>query len=297
MKSCRDGFGDGLIQVGRLHKKVVLVGADLNSATRAAGFAEAYPTRSFDVGIQEANAIGICAGLAAQGLRPVFSSFASFLTGRYDTIRCSIALPNVPVILVGTHSGLSPSMDGPTQSAYEDINIMRGLPNFDVCQPCCYEETLGLIMAVCSVPTLKRSVYIRVGRQPVRHKCVNNFNQPFTLEYASAQKTNKIIFSSGCLIDTALEVGKALDIPVVNILKLKPFELPTEYLEGVETIYTIEDHSIIGGLGAAVSEVSSIKVKRFGIPDVFPSSGDPTLLYRKYGLDSESIINEIHSEH
>lgn len=274
MKATRDAFGEALKKYSS--ENFIVLGADLSGATKTSEFAKKYPHRYFECGISEMNMIGVAAGLAAAGNKVIISSFGSFLTGRYDQIRCSIAFPNLPVILVGTHSGISPNMDGPTQSAYEDISLMRSLPNFKVIQPASAYET-EVIVENLLTSELEGPVYLRIGRQPVPDSHLDLF-MPVPVP-------KKLIVSSGCLLETVHSIAEEYKIPYVSISKLKPFDSTgIDKFQDIEEIITVEDHSVIGGLGTIVSEYISsqglpIKVTKLGIPDLFPSAGPPAELY------------------
>lgn len=302
MKSVREGFGDGLLSAGQTNKNIILVGADLNSATKASGFASAFPDRYIECGIAENNAIGVATGLALEGYTPVLTSFASFLTGKTDTIRCSVCFNNAPVVLIGTHSGLSPGLDGSTQSGHNDLALMRSLPGMRVYQTSTYESTRLFVQNLLN-KKIEGPTYIRIGRQVVDLKTAPEVVEPnswILYNHGPVSKPHRrYILSSGCLLDTAIKVGKAIRAPVVDIQSVKPFP-SDEYFEGMlseaSDIIVIEDHSIIGGLGSAVLDKFQNKgmhIQRFGIPDEFISSGPPADLYNKYGLTTEKIIDKI----
>ena len=166
-KATRDGFGDQLAICGQENTNIVVLGADLSKATKASVFKSKCPDRYIEVGIAEANMIGIASGLSSYGYRVFISSFASFLTGRYDIIRCSLAYSQAPVVIVGTHSGLAIGKDGVTQMGTEDINLMRGLPGVDVIQPATAKEAMAVTKYLCS--SNKRAIVTgkQIGRAHV----------------------------------------------------------------------------------------------------------------------------------
>lgn len=302
-KATRDAFGDALIQLGAEHENVIVVDCDLAGATKAAKFRELYPEKFFQFGIQEANALSAAAGLAISGFRTFISSFACFITGRYDQIRISIADNNAPVVIVGTHGGLAIGKDGATQMGLEDINLMRGMPNMVVIQPADYPETVQAVkfLAGTSFPA-----FLRICRQPV--PTVNSDDYVFTFgKGVTLREGNDVtIFATGGMVYIALEVAEALaerdgiEIRVINMHTLKPIDRDLILKAAQETkgLFTLEDHNIIGGLGSAVSEVIAeaglpVKVKRWGVQDIFGESGEPADLYRKHRLDKDSLIDVI----
>jgi transketolase len=295
LKSCREGFGQALVDFKDLYDYKVL-GLDLSSATKTNGFAKACPDRFIECGIAEANGIGIAAGMAKQGHKVIVSSFGSFLTGRYDIIRCSIGMPNLPVILVGTHSGLSPSMDGPTQSAYEDLALMRSIPGMQIYQPATYAEAYRITEYLLA-SELTNPVYLRIGRQPVKdYDLITRTTKSLPAQTLLYHQNSKyLILNSGCLLETALEVGEQLKSTVVNVTEISNFDT---CVGSERTIVTIEDHSLVGGLGSVVCETFSTrpnKVIRIGIDLTkgYPSSGNADRLYEYYNLTPEAIINTI----
>lgn len=295
MRATRDGFGKALAEAGD-SIDFYLLGADLSKATKAYEFAKKFPQRYFECGISEMNMIGVSAGLASQGNKVVISSFGSFLTGRYDQIRCSIAMPKLPVLLVGTHEGLSPSLDGPTQSAYEDIALMRalGIPIYNLSSATQVEQTLPDILR-----NLKEPVYLRLGRQPV--KDIEYTNQHLLY---SGPLDHLVIFT-GSTADLATEVSNTLPnskIYAVNLIdKGSAFNIATAITSTrPKKVITIEDHSVRGGLGSLVAEavakyviwVDKPKFHSFGIKE-FPGTGRPEDIYKAAGLTAEDIVRKV----
>jgi len=276
----------------------------LGKATKIASFKEKHPDRFFQIGIAEANMIGISSGISEYGYKVFLASFGSFLTGRYDQIRCSLAYSNRPVVIVGTHVGMAIGKDGVTQMALEDVSIMRALPNMVVLNPASFSEAVKVIEYLCETD-LQSPHYLRLGRQPVEDIETN-------FEFGKGQIVNDgssiTIFSTGCILSDVIEASNiiekntSLSIRVVNMPTLKPIDkdIIIECAKSTDMLFTVEDHSIIGGLGTAVSEVLTDsypkKVVRIGLNDIFPESAPPTDLYEKYGLSAyqiaERVINE-----
>jgi len=299
MKATRDGFGDQLLESAEKNNKIIGLGADLGKATRINKFAEKYPDRFFECGIAENNMIGIASGLASEGFKPFITSFSAFLTGKYDTIRCSIAYPNEPVILVGSHGGLAIGRDGVTQMGLEDIAIMRALPNMIILNPGSYNEAKAITKYLCE-EELTQPHYLRIGRQPIKETFDEGYYD-FNLEKSVYIKNgNKgVAITTGCMLPNVIEAAKELDITVIHIPVLKPF--PKDLIKNIskyKKIFTIEDHSIIGGLGTIVAEIIAefgyiSKLYRIGLQDQFPESGAPNDLYDKYELSVEKIRTKI----
>lgn len=308
-KATRDAFGEALLALGAENNKVVVVDCDLAGATKADKFRAAYPEKFFQFGIQEANALSVAAGLAVSGFRPFISSFACFITGRYDQIRISIADNNAPVVIVGTHGGLAIGKDGATQMGLEDINLMRGMPNMTVIQPADAPET---VQAVRYLANTNSPAFLRICRQPVPNVNPDDYVFEFGKGVMLRDGKDLTIFATGGMVYIAKEVAEELagaqgiDVRVINIHTLKPIDRAIILKAASETngLFTLEDHNIIGGLGTAVSEVvaeagTPVKVKRWGVKDMFGESGDPADLYKKHRMDKESlvrIVSDFHKE-
>lgn len=300
-KATRDGFGEQLVQSSKDNPNIIVLSADLGKATKVYDFSKLYTDRFFECGIAENNMIGIASGLSEYGYKVFLSSFCSFLTGKYDTIRCSIAYPNRPCILVGTHSGLSIGRDGVTQMGLEDMSLMRSLPNMTILNPSTYIECKKMVEYLCNTD-LNNPHYLRLGRQPVEEV----FDDSYKFEISKGVVVKKgsdvrspVVFSTGCILPEVIESTKDIDVTIINIHTIKPidYELIKNSLVS-DDIFTIEDHSIIGGLGSAVAEImaenpSSSKLTRIGLNDVFPESGKPSELYDKYGLSPRKINQKI----
>lgn len=303
MKATRDAFGDFLPVMGETNEDIIALDADLGGATKIRSFGEKFPDRFFQVGIAEANMIGIASGLSEYGYKVFLASFGSFLTGRYDIIRCSLAYSNAPVVLVGTHVGMAIGKDGVTQMGLEDVSLMRALPNMKVLNPASYSEAKKVIEYLCS-SDLKSPHYLRLGRQPVE-----DIELDFEFGRGCVVKDGKDItlFSTGCILPEVVNASNILEslgysVRVVNITTLKPIDrdIIIKSSEQTNLLVTVEDHSIVGGLGSAVAEVisesSPNKLVRIGLNDIFPESAPPADLYQKYNLTSEKISHRVIDE-
>ena len=300
MIATRDGFGNQLLKSAKNNEKILVLSADLSKATKTEKFAKEFPERFFEIGIAESNMIGIGSGLAEYGFKIIMTSFASFLTGKYDVIRVSLAYSNAPVILVGTHAGLAIGKDGVTQMGLEDISLMRSLPNMKVLQPSTPIETEKMVEYLLE-EKIDGPVYLRLGRQPVKEIFDDDYQFIPNKGVVCREGTDLAIFVTGCLLDQVLNAveNSGKNCSVINIHTIKPIdrELVLQFAKQCGKIMTIEDHTIIGGLGSAISEIltdeNPIKLKRIGLNDIFPESGDPLELWEKYGLSTERIEKHI----
>jgi transketolase len=299
----RDGFGHELLDLGKKSNNIIVLSADLSKATRTDKFQKEYPERFFECGIAECNAIGIASGLSENGYYPIFSSFASFLTGKYDVIRVSAAYSNATMLLVGTHSGMAIGKDGVTQMGLEDISLMRSLPNMKVYQPATYNQCREMLRLIVEE---KGPSYLRLGRQPVNELFTSNEKILLgKIQEVKVDKQSEICFvSSGCVLSDVIEAQEKLKLlgynsTVLNVHTIKPFDTETllKHVSKNKIVVTVEDHSIIGGIGSAVCEILSEnmpkKVLRIGLRDIFPESGAPKDLYSKYKLDSKGIVESV----
>jgi transketolase len=304
MRATREAFGEHLPIMGEKHKNIVALDADLGKATKIASFREAHPDRFFQIGIAEANMIGVASGISEYDYKVFLASFGSFLTGRYDQIRCSLAYSNRPVVLVGTHVGMAIGKDGVTQMGLEDVSIMRALPNMKVLNPASYSEAIKVIEYLCETD-LQSPYYLRLGRQPVK-----DIEMPFEFGKGQIVKDGKevTIFSTGCILGDVVDSTEVIEnntdykVRVVNIPTLKPIDkdIIVECAKSSDMLFTVEDHSIVGGLGSAVSDVLTehfpAKLSKIGLNDVFPESAPPADLYEKYGLSANKIAERVISE-
>jgi len=297
----RKSFGQALLELGGTDNRIVVLDADLSKSTMSKMFAEKYPERFFEMGISEANMIGVGAGLALAGKKPFICSFACFVTGRYDTIRISVAYSEAPVRIVGTHVGIGIGEDGNSQMGLEDIGLMRGLPNMRVIQPADDIETKQAVkwMVENDVPC-----YIRLTRQNVDDVNGTDYNFQFGKAVELVSGKDVTIMATGCPVHHAVKAAELLkkegiSAAVVNIHTIKPIDSEgvLKYARNTGYIITVEDHNIIGGLGSAVAEViasSGIgRLTRHGLMDVFGESGTYSDLYKKYQLDSLGIVSVV----
>ena len=297
----RKSFGQALLEIGGEDDRIVVLDADLSKSTMSKMFGDKYPERFFEMGIQEANMAGVGSGLALAGKKPFICSFACFITGRYDTIRISIAYAEAAVRIVGTHAGIGIGEDGNSQMGLEDLGLMRGLPNMRVFQPADDIETKQIVrwMAVNDVPS-----YIRLTRQGVPD--VNGAD--YTFQFGKAVELisgdDVTVMASGGTVCHALDAAEMLkqdgiSAAVVNVHTIKPIdrEAVGKYARDTGLIVTVEDHNIIGGLGSAVAEAAAEtgagRVVRHGLRDVFGESGISADLYRKYKLDAPGIASVV----
>ena len=295
----RDSYGRELLELGRVHPEIVVLDADLAESTRTGMFRKEFPDRHIDCGIQEANMVCVAAGLAQSGMVPFCSSFAMFVAGRaYEQIRTSVAYPHANVKICATHAGISVGEDGATHQCNEDIALMRTLPGMTIINP--GDDVEGRA-AVRAAYEMDGPVYLRLGRLAVP---VVNDEKTYRFEVGKGtllrDGSDVTIVASGLMVATAMDAYELLEASgihaqVVNIHTIKPIdaELVTECAARTGRVITVEEHSIIGGLGSAVAEVlcekQPAKLKRLGIPDVFGISGPGDVLLHYYGLDGEGI--------
>ena len=318
----RESFGNGLAEIN--NDKIVVLDADVDSSTKTSYFKEKYPERFIENGIAEADMIGTAAGLATCGKIPVASTFAVFATGRcYDQIRASVAYPKLNVKIVGTHAGVTVGEDGATHQMVEDINLMRGLPNMVVLNPADDVSTRALVKEMIDY---NGPVYMRLSRRKTERiydsEQMNSYgtgsNNSRELDCEANSKClfkigKGIQFGNGCdctifaIGDVLQEALKAKDIlaqkginaRVCDMYSIKPIdkELIIKCAKETNNLFTVEDHSIIGGLGSAVSEVLCEeypkKLVRIGIQDTFGKSGKCEELLEYFGLTSEKIAKLI----
>jgi transketolase len=295
-EALRDVFGKQLEFYGNKNKNILAISPDLKQATKLSYFFKKFPARSFEVGIAEANAVGIAAGLALSGYRPVLASFGSFLTGKNIEIRTSIAFNKAPVILIGTHGGLI-GPDGPTQAGLQDISVMRSIPNIKVLQP---STPIELKQMLKKYLYNKDPIYMRISREPTNEYFKKNFR--FIEGQIRIIKNNyqdAIILTSGPMLNTcykAINSIRSKKVGLGNLSSIKPISLSDlkKISKKTKLIITIEDHNVMGGLGSAVNESlnkigSKTRIVNYGLFDVFTQSGSVEDLYKFYRLDSLSI--------
>ena len=294
----RNAYGEKLAEIIKQNKDVVVLDADLTKSTKTNLAKEACPERHFNAGIAECNMMGMAAGLAKSGKIAFASSFAIFLAGRaFEIIRNSICYPNLNVKVCATHAGLTVGEDGASHQAIEDIAIMRCLPNMRVFVPCDQYQTRALInyVAYSDGPC-----YVRMPRGKAED--VYNENTVFDFNKADVVRTGKdiVLFATGLMVEEALKAAEELDATVVNVCSIKPIDKDTiiEQLGKHKKAYTLEEHSIIGGLFSAVSEVkaqTSITTPLYpiGVNDEFGQSGKALEVLDYYGLTSKHIVEKI----
>ena len=299
----RESYGNALVELGKEHEDIVVLDADLAGSTKTGVFKKVFPDRHFNCGIAEANMASIAAGLAAAGKVPFISSFAMFATGRaYEQIRNSIGYPHLNVNICASHAGISVGEDGATHQCNEDIALMRNIPGMTVI---CPSDDVEAKAAVKAAYALNGPVYIRLGRLAV--PVINDHDDySFELGKGTVLRDGKdvTIIATGLCVAATMEAAELLaadgiDARVINIHTIKPIddELLVKAAKETGKIVTVEEHSIIGGLGSAVCECLSEKcptpVKRIGINDVFGESGPALALLEKYGLDGKGIYQSV----
>ncbi|MBN1069174.1 transketolase family protein [Clostridium botulinum] len=298
----REAYGKALVKLSNMNKDVVVLDADLSKSTKTADFKAAAPERFINMGIAEANMMGVASGLSTCGKIPFVSTFAMFAAGRaFEQIRNSICYPKLNVKVCATHAGLTVGEDGASHQSVEDISLMRSIPNMTVINPADAIETEAAILAVAEY---KGPCYVRLGRLAVEN--VNdNANYKFEIGkgVTLANGSDVTIVATGIMVKLALEAKEELakdgiDARVINIHTIKPIDSDLLIKAAKETgaIVTAEEHSIIGGLGSAVSEVlceeMPVPVLKVGIEDTFGESGKPEQLLKAYGLTTEKIVEK-----
>ena len=298
----RQSYGEELAKLGEENKDIVVLDADLTTATKTGIFAKKFPDRFINVGIAEQNLIGIAAGLSTFGKIPYASTFAVFAAGRaYDQIRTSIAYPKLNVKICATHAGITVGEDGATHQMIEDLGLMRGLPNMTVLSTSDDTQTRW---AVREIAKIDGPVYLRLCRMatPVIYEGNEQFEIGKGIQLGSG--TDASIIATGATVSEALKAQKILqeqgiDVRVIDIHTIKPIDrdLLAKCAEETARIITVEDHNIIGGLGSAVCEILSeeypVKVERMGINDCFGRSGKAEELMTYYKIDAEAIVNKV----
>ena len=300
-KATRDGFGDGILELGRTNPEVVALTADLAGSLKLDNFIKEFPERFVQVGIAEANMIGIAAGLALTGKIPYTTTFANFSTGRvYDQIRQSVAYSDKNVKICASHAGLTLGEDGATHQILEDLSMMRVLPHMTVINPCDYAQTKAATIAIA---TYKGPVYLRFGRPAMP---IFTEDMPFIIGKALkiTDGTDVTIFATGHLVWTAIEAAKALategvSCEVINIHTIKPLDEAAIIASAKKTrcVVTAEEHQKKGGLGSAVAEVLAQYLPTpqefVAVNDTFGESGTPEQLMEKYGLGVKDVLSAV----
>lgn len=313
-KATRQAFGEALTRLGESHPEIVVLDADLSKSTKSEIFAKKFSDRFFEMGIAEANMIGTAAGLAFAGKTPFACSFGCFLTGRYDTIRLSVAYAQANVRLVGTHAGLGIGDDGHSQMGLEDVSLMRALPTMGVFQPMDARETEYVVEYL--VKEWKGPAYLRLTRQNLPDLYPEGaifkpgkLMEIFPAPPVSMNRAKVVCIATGAGVAEAVQAAKILAergivMSVWNAHCLKPFDEKTtlSIAKGASLIVTVEDHSVIGGLGSAVAETlakdggAHPMLIKLGVQDVFGESGDPAELFEKHGFSAHAIAERIPRE-
>lgn len=298
----RQSFGEALKDLGEKNNNVVVLDADLAGATKTNIFGKAFPDRFFDMGIAEQDMISTAAGLASCGKIPYAATFAVFATGRsYDQIRSSVCYPKANVKICGTHAGVTVGEDGATHQMLEDISLMRGLPNMTVL---CTSDDTQTKWAVEEISKIIGPVYLRLSRAatPVIYDQDTKFEIGKMVQFGEGTKAT--VFATGAVVSEALEAQEILakegiDIRVVDVHTIKPIDRETiiKCANETEKLISIEDHSVIGGLGTAIAEVLTEecpkKLVRMGMKDCFGKSGKAMELLEYFGLVANNIVEEV----
>jgi transketolase len=299
----RDSYGNALAELGKEHENLVVLDADLAAATKTGVFKKAYPERFIDCGIAEANMTGVAAGLSTCGKVPFISSFAMFVAGRaFEQVRNSIGYPHLNVKIGATHAGITVGEDGATHQCNEDIALMRTIPGMVIINPADDVEARAAVKAAYEY---EGPVYLRFGRLalPIIH---NESSYKFEIGKGEILRDGKdvTIVATGAMVSNSLEAAEKLaadgiEAKVINIHTIKPLDEELVVAAAKETgkVVTVEEHSVIGGLGSAVCDALAMKnptpVMKIGINDTFGESGPAVELLKKYQLDAESIYEEI----
>ncbi len=301
----RDAYGETLVDLGGKNHDIVVLDADLSKSTKTILFAKKYPERFFEMGIAEANMISTAAGLASCGKIPFASSFAVFATGRvYDQIRMDVAYSKANVKIFATHGGISVGKDGASHQMIEDLTLMRVLPNMTVLAPSDAVQTRRIVELMA---TTEGPMYARIGRAnaSVLYKKEDLRDLELGKGLIVKDGSDVTIIACGTMVDQAVEAHEQLLLDgvsarVVDMHTIKPLDekLVIKCARETSTILTLEEHSIIGGLGGAISEILAesgllTKFKRMGVQDIFCESGEPAELFEKYGLSTSHIVKNV----
>lgn len=299
----RTQFGNALVELGKNDSRLVVLDADVAGGTGAAKFQAMFPERFVQVGIAEQNLIGIAAGLAAEGWKPVVATFSAFLLRAIDQIRVSLAYAGRAVTIVSSHSGLDVGPDGASAQCLEDLAVFRSIPSMNVFVPSTGFQ-LGPILSVstnASGPT-----YLRTGRSPIKTAVGQEFSSSTTATI-HLDGTDVALVTCGPMVYRCIRAANELRLlgisaRVIEIIRIKPLDktLLEESIKECRLVVTVEDHSIIGGLGSAIIESGAInshtRVLRLGTPDVFGHSAEPPSLYQHFGLEPKPIASAVAAE-
>lgn len=300
----RESYGAALLELAEDNDNFVVLDADLAAATKTGMFKKKFPDRFIDCGIAECNMMGVAAGIAATGVKVYASSFAMFAAGRaFEIVRNSIGYPHLSVNICATHAGISVGEDGATHQCCEDIALMRTIPGMTIINPADDIEAKAAIKALINHDG---PAYVRLGRLavPVVSDKIENYKFEIGKGVKICDGNDVTIIATGLMVNEAIEAAKQLkaegiSVRLINLHTIKPIDKDIILKAAKETkaIVTVEEHSIIGGLGSAVSEVCSenypVKIKRIGVNDVFGMSGPAVELLEKYGLTAKNIIKTV----
>ena len=297
-----ESYGNILTQLGKENEKIVVLDADLSTATKTINFAKEFPDRFFDIGIAEADMMGTAAGFATCEKIPFASTFAVFATGRaYDQIRNSICYPNLNVKICATHAGITVGEDGATHQMLEDISLMRSIPNMKVFCPSDDIQTKWLIKEISNI---NGPCYVRLCRlaTPVIYDEKQEFEIGKMVKFGDG--TDATIFATGVTVSEALQAKDELkkhgiDVRVIDVCSIKPIdeEMIINCAKQTKRLISVEDHSIIGGIGSAISDVLvskyPAKLEKMGIMDCFGKSGNANELLKYFKIDKDAIVNKV----
>ncbi len=298
-KETRAGFGEGLVEVGKQHPEAVCLCADLTGSVKMDGFAKAYPERFFQVGIAEANMVGMAAGMALAGKTAFVGSFANFCTSRVlDQIRMTVAYSNTNVKICGSHAGITLGEDGATHQVMEDIGIMKTLPNMVVINPCDFNQTKAATIAIANY---KGPVYLRFGRPKVPNFTPENHEFKIGKALVMNEGSDVSIFATGHLVYPALQAAyvlyqKGVSAEVINIHTIKPLDTERilKSVSKTRCVVTAEEHLINGGLGDSIAQVLVRNLpcpqEYVAMDDCFGQSGKPEQLLEEYHLNEAAIV-------
>lgn len=298
----RESYGNALLEIAKEHDDLVVLDADLAAATKTGIFKKGYPERFIDCGIAEANMMGIAAGLSTCGKVPFASTFAMFAAGRaFEQVRNTIGYPHLNVKIGATHAGISVGEDGATHQCNEDIALMRTIPGMTIINPCDDVEARAAVKAAYE---FDGPVYLRFGR--LAAPVINKDDYKFEIGKGVMMKegSDVTIIATGLMVSSALEAANKLaadgiDAEVINIHTIKPIdeEIIINSAKKTKNVVTVEEHSVIGGLGSAVCDVLSekypTKVTKIGVQDVFGHSGPAVELLKEFKLDGDGVYSQI----
>ena len=299
----RQGYGEALAELGEEFQNLVVMDADLAESTKTAMFGKKFPERFFDCGIAEGNMVSMAAGLASTGKTVFASSFAMFATGRaYEQIRNSVGYPALNVKIAATHGGITVGEDGATHQCLEDVSLMRNIPGMVVCVPSDYIEAKAAVRAAIEY---EGPVFLRFGRSAVP---VINDRPDYEFELGKGivlkEGTDVTIIATGIVVESAMEAAKKLEAEgvsaeVINIHTIKPLddELVITSAKKTGKVVTVEEHSVIGGLGSAVCDTlcryNPVPVLKIGIQDEFGTSASAAVLMKEYKLDADGVYEQV----